>query len=304
MTTAAGDIRIGISGWRYKPWRGVFYPERLPQHAELAYASRVLNSVEINGSFYSLQRPESFTQWREATPADFRFAVKGPRYITHMLKLKNSATPLANFFASGVFNLRHKLGPILWQLPPMLRYDHARLAEFIELLPTDTRAAAKLARKHDQRLAHRNCVNIDKNRSLQHALEIRHESFLDNRFIELLRSHNVALVIAETAQRWPLVHDITADFVYMRLLHGDTTLYQSGYSSDALDRWAKKITAWSRGVEPRACTRISTTRPQKMARPVYCYFDNTDIKLRAPFDAQSLMKKRNMKPGVPVVERA
>jgi uncharacterized protein YecE (DUF72 family) len=221
------SIRIGISGWRYTPWRGVFYPENLPQRLELWYASRVLSSIEINGSFYSLQRPEYYAQWRDETPDDFIFAVKGPRFITHMKKLRDVEAPLANFFASGVFNLREKFGPILWQFPPNFQYKRERMARFFELLPQDTAAALKIARRRDHRLLGRSRLAIDANRPVRHALEIRHESFLDASFVELLRDHNIALVTAETANKWPLTFDVTADFIYIRL-HGDKQLYQSG----------------------------------------------------------------------------
>ena len=285
-----GEVRIGVSGWRYAPWRGVFYPKGLPHRSELDYASRIFTTIEINGSFYSLQRPESYAAWYEQSADDFIFALKGGRYITHLLKLRNVETPLANFFASGVFNLKEKLGPILWQLPPNLRYDHDRIARFLDLLPRDTAAAAKLARKRDDRLKGRCRLSIDANRKLRHAVEIRHESYLDSGFVDLLRDHNVALVVAETAKRWPMTHDITADFVYMRL-HGDKRLYQSGYSSKALDRWAARIDVWRRGGEPADAQKISPRRAPPKQRDVYCYFDNTDVKLRAPFDAQSLMRK-------------
>jgi uncharacterized protein YecE (DUF72 family) len=269
----------------------VFYPEDLPQRLELHYASRVLPTIEINGSFYSLQYPASYRRWCEDTPADFVFAVKGPRFITHMKKLKDVATPLANFFASGIFNLGRKLGPILWQFPPNFGYDPARLTKFFELLPRDTASALKLARKRDTRMKGRATLAIDANRPLRHAIEIRHDSFCDPSFIELLREHNIALVIAETAKRFPMMHDITADFVYMRL-HGDKELYRSGYSDRALDRWAKRISAWHRGSEPRDAQKILKRKPpSSQPRDVYCYFDNTDVKLRAPVDAQTLIRK-------------
>ncbi|HKY19744.1 MAG TPA: DUF72 domain-containing protein [Vicinamibacterales bacterium] len=284
-------IRIGISGWRYKPWRGTFYPKNLPQHAELAYAAGLLTVIEINGSFYSLQRPASYARWYAATPKGFVFTVKGPRYITHMLRLRNVKTPLANFFASGLFNLREKLGPILWQFPPTFRYDHDRLAKFFDLLPHDTKTALTLARGRDARMQGKTRLAIDANRTVRHAIEIRHESFLDPRFVDLLRKHSIALVIAETARRWPMTHDITADFVYMRL-HGDKKLYQSGYSDKSLDRWARRIAAWHRGSEPRDARKISRKKPPTRGpRDVYCFFDNTDVKLRAPFDAQTLARK-------------
>jgi uncharacterized protein YecE (DUF72 family) len=284
-------IRIGISGWRYTPWRGVFYPKDLPQRQELHYASRVLPTIEINGSFYSLQYPASYQSWHDETPADFVFAVKGPRFITHMKKLRDIEAPLANFFASGVFNLRRKLGPILWQFPPNFRYDREKLTNFFELLPGDTEAALKLARRRDSRMTGRSKLAIDIRRPLRHAMEIRHESFCDTSFIDLLREHNIGLVIAETAKRFPMMHDITADFVYMRL-HGDKTLYQSGYSGRALEKWAKRIEAWHRGDELPSTQKVSKRKPPtSKPRDVYCYFDNTDVKLRAPVDAQTLIRK-------------
>ncbi|HEY0683894.1 MAG TPA: DUF72 domain-containing protein [Steroidobacter sp.] len=284
-------IRIGISGWRYTPWRGVFYPKDLPQRLELHYASRELPTIEINGSFYSLQYPASYQRWHDDTPADFVFAVKGPRFITHMKKLRDVETPLANFFASGVFNLRNKLGPILWQFPPNFRYDPQKLTKFFELLPRDTEAALQLARRRDARMKGRSKLSIDARLPLRHAFEIRHESFCDPGFIDLLRDHNIGLVIAETAKRFPMMHDITADFVYMRL-HGDKTLYQSGYSDRALEKWARRIKAWQRGSEPRDAEKISKRKPPtSKPRDIYCYFDNTDVKLRAPVDARTLIRK-------------
>lgn len=268
-------IRIGVSGWRYAPWRGSFYPPGLPQRAELHYASRRFPTIEINGSFYSLQRPESYAQWYAQTPEGFVFSVKGGRYITHMLRLRGIEQPLANFFASGVFNLREKLGPILWQFPPNFQYDRERMEHFFRLLPRDTEAAHALARRRSAWMKGRVRLAIDAQRPLRHAVEVRNASFLDASFIELLREQGIALVVAETAGRWPLTQDVTADFIYMRL-HGDTELYRSGYSDRALSRWAQRIRAWHEGSEPR---------------DVYCYFDNTDVKLRAPADARSLMRK-------------
>ncbi len=274
------QVRIGVSGWRYTPWRGVFYPRDLPQRLELQYAASIFPTLEINGSFYSLQRPEYYRQWHDETPDDFVFALKGSRYITHMKKLRDIEAPLANYFASGVFELRGKLGPILWQFPPNFRYDRERMARFFDLLPHDTNAALRLARKRDARMKGRARLAIDQRRPLRHAVEIRHESFVDDSFVELLREHGIALVVAETAKRWPMMLDITADFVYMRL-HGDKELYKSGYSNKALERWAERIREWHRG----------SARP----RDVYCYFDNTDVKLRAPADAQTLKRKLGLK---------
>jgi uncharacterized protein YecE (DUF72 family) len=284
-------IRIGISGWRYAPWRGTFYPATLAQKNELTYAASKFPTIEINGSFYSLQHPTSYARWYAHTPDNFVFAVKGGRFITHMRKLREIEKPLANFFASGVLALKDKLGPILWQFPPQMRYDPGRFERFFELLPHDSEAAVRLARRRDSRMKGRAVLSTDAPRPMRHAVEIRHESFLDAKFVELLRAHNIALVVAETAKRWPMTHDVTADFIYMRL-HGDKELYRSGYGDKALDKWARRIEAWSRGSEPADAERIA--RPMKKsrrARDVYCFFDNTDVKLRAPFDARRLMGK-------------
>jgi uncharacterized protein YecE (DUF72 family) len=294
-------IRVGVSGWRYAPWRGVFYPRDLPQRLELRYAATIFPTIEINGSFYSLQRPESWLQWYGETPEQFVFAVKGPRFITHMLKLRGVEQPLANFLASGVLALKEKLGPVLWQFPPTLRFDPGRFEAFLSLLPRDTAAALKLARRRHPRMHGRSHLAIDKPRALRHAMEIRHESFLDERFIALLRGHNVALVIAETARKWPMPRDVTADFMYLRL-HGDRELYRSGYGPAALARWAARITAWHAGREPaelpRGAARVGPPAPRQPAgRDVYCYFDNTDVKLRAPADARSLMRRLRLTPG-------
>jgi uncharacterized protein YecE (DUF72 family) len=288
--TVMAEIRIGISGWRYGPWRGKFYPRGLPQRRELEFASRALPTIEINGSFYSLQRPESYEQWYRETPPGFVFAVKGSRFITHMKRLRDIERPLANFFASGLFNLREKLGPILWQFPPNFRYEPQRLERFFRLLPRDTEGALALARRRDARVKGRSRLAIDANRRLRHAMEVRHESFLDDSFVGLLRRYGIALVVADTARKWPYREDVTADFVYMRL-HGDRQIYTSGYTDRALDRWAGRIRAWSRGREPRDAHRISKARPrQRRERDVYCYFDN-DAKVRAPVDAQTLLRK-------------
>lgn len=287
MAPATGRIRVGISGWRYQPWRGVFYPPRLPQRSELAFASRLLSTIEINGSFYSLQRPESYASWYDETPPGFVFAVKGSRYITHMLKLRNVETALANFFASGVLRLGAKLGPILWQVPPQLAFDQERFGAFFSLLPRDSAGALELARGHDERLAGRAWLEVKANRQLRHAVEIRHPTFVDPTFIALLRHHRIALVVADTAGRWPLLEDLTADFVYVRL-HGDKQLYASGYGDAALDRWARRIHAWAAGTQV-ADARLAGPPGDRAhgGRAVYCYFDN-DVKAHAPYDAVRL----------------
>ena len=287
----AGDVRVGISGWRYPPWRGVFYPEGLAQRRELEYASRRMTSVEINGSFYSLQRPESYQRWVAQTPDDFVFAVKGPRFVTHMKKLAGVEAPLANFFASGVLALGAKLGPVLWQLPPTLGFDPGRLERFFAQLPRSTAAAGALAERHDQRLDGRSYLTVDADRPMRHALEVRHRTFETPAFVELLRAYDVALVVADTAGKWPFFEERTADFAYARL-HGDEELYASGYSDEALDRWAARIRAWSEGGEPpdakKACPALAP--PARRSRDVYCYFDN-DMKVHAPFDARKLIAR-------------
>jgi uncharacterized protein YecE (DUF72 family) len=290
------DLRIGISGWTYAPWRGVFFPPGWPRKRELEYASRQVNSIEVNGSFYSLQRPESYQAWYEATPAGFLFSIKAGRFITHIKRLQDVETPLANFFASGLFNLREKLGPILWQLPPSFHYDRSRLASFFDLLPRDTAAAARLAQRHDERLDGRNVVETDRSRPLRHALEIRHKSFEREEFVELLRAHDIALVVADTAGKWPFMEDVTSDFVYVRL-HGAEELYVSGYGESALAEWARKIRAWSNGQTPADTQRFSPGHPppRPRTRDVFVYFDN-DVKVRAPHDAMSLAHRLGLGP--------
>jgi len=281
-------IHIGISGWRYEPWRGVFYPAGLVQARELEYASHFLPTIEINGSFYALQRPSSYAAWYAATPPGFVFAVKGNRFITHMLKLRGIETPLANVLASGMFALREKLGPILWQFPPQLRFEADKVESFLRLLPRDTGEALALARRHDDKMSGREWLEIDAVRPLRHAIEIRHDSFRDEAFIALLRKYNVALVVADTAGQFPNDEDVTADFMYIRL-HGEHELYASGYEDDSLSRWAEKIRLWSEGKQPQDARLVSRVAPPPATRrDVYCYFDN-DIKVRAPFDARRLM---------------
>ncbi|HEX7369232.1 MAG TPA: DUF72 domain-containing protein [Rhodanobacteraceae bacterium] len=283
-------IRIGISGWRYAPWRGVFYPKDLVQRAELHYASRRFPSIELNGSFYSLQTPRSYARLYEQTPRGFRFAVKAPRFITHVRRLREIEAPLANFFASGLFELQEKLGPILWQFPPSFKYNHDLFARFFEALPHDTEAALKLAWRRDARMQGRVRLAIDRKRRLHHAIEIRHPGFLEASFIALLREHEIALVVADTAGKWPYVEEVTASFVYVRL-HGDKQLYTSGYTDAALDRWADRIRAWHAGSQPQDAVRVIQTPPlRRPSRDVYCYFDN-DVKAHAPADAARLIEK-------------
>jgi uncharacterized protein YecE (DUF72 family) len=281
---------VGTSGWRYPPWRGTFYPRGLVQRRELEHLSRLVTSIEINGSFYSLQRPENYRAWATETPDDFLFAVKGGRFITHLKQLRDVGTPLANFFASGVLALGPKLGPVLWQLPPRLRFEPARIAEFLTLLPRTTGAAAELAARHDERLDGRAHIETDADRPLRHAIEVRHPSFCTPAFVELLREQDVALVVADTAGTWPHLEDVTADFVYVRL-HGDAELYTSGYTPDALDMWAAKVRAWRAGESPTGEHTVGPPAPWRPeGRDVFVYFDN-DAKVHAPFDAIGLAQR-------------
>jgi uncharacterized protein YecE (DUF72 family) len=282
-------VRIGISGWRYAPWRGKFYPSDLVQRDELFFASRKFSTIEINGSFYSLQRPESWRAWHDQTPDDFVFAVKGPRFITHTLRLRNVEVPLANFFASGVLALRSKLGPMLWQFPPTLHYDPTQVEAFLALLPKSTDEAATLAGKHDFHLKHPAYLDPGPPRRIRHAIEVRHDSFVDPSFITLLRKYNVGFVVADTAGKYPRFFDVTAGFVYVRL-HGDRELYASGYGKKALTEWARRINAWRRGARTEGDPFISRATGRKRSTvDAYVYFDN-DAKVKAPDDAQALLE--------------
>ncbi|MDB5873402.1 MAG: hypothetical protein JWQ07_2844 [Ramlibacter sp.] len=284
----AGKVLIGVSGWRYTPWRGHFYPKGLPQWRELEHASRAFPTLELNGSFYSLQRPSSYALWAEQTPPGFVFAIKGSRYITHMLKLRNVEVALANFFASGLFVLGDKLGPLLWQFPPVMRYHPELFEAFFQLLPQTTHAAAQLAQRRDSRMEGREWLEPGRNRRLRHAVEVRHESFVTPDFIRLLRKYRIAWVVADTPKPWPLYEDVTSDFVYMRL-HGSTELYNSRYTPEELERWARLIVAWRQGRQVTDARLVSPTgfRP-RAGRDVYCYFDNTD-KRHAPDNARELI---------------
>ena len=289
-----GQVFIGVSGWRYEPWRGNFYPTGLTQAKELHHASRQFNSIELNGSFYSLQRPSSYAQWAAQTPPGFVFAVKGGRYITHMLKLRNAQAALGNFFASGLFALGDKLGPILWQFPPNFGFHADVFEAFLAALPTTTAAAAMVALQRVARLQGRELLEPQHRQRLRHAVEVRHASFVDPTFIALLRKYKVAWVVADTPQPWPLYEDVTADFVYMRL-HGATELYKSRYTGEQLDRWAACIDDWRHGRQPADARLIApgAAPAAAAARDVYCYFDNTD-KLHAPDNARELMERLGM----------
>jgi uncharacterized protein YecE (DUF72 family) len=270
-----GEVRVGISGWTYEGWRGDFYPRGLPRREELHYAAERLGSVEINGSFYSLQRPSSYASWREQTPEGFLFAVKGGRFVTHMKRLRDVQVPLANFFASGVLALESRLGPVLWQLPASVQYDPELLARFFDLLPRTVGQAAALARRHDAKVPTDRALTRTPrgyaDHAIRHALEFRHESFCTPEAYALLRRHGIACVVSDSAGRWPRAEVVTSDLAYVRL-HGDQELYTSGYSDASLNDWALKVRGWSAEAD------------------VVVYFDN-DAKGHAPYDALRLMDR-------------
>jgi uncharacterized protein YecE (DUF72 family) len=276
-----GPVRVGTSGWVYPHWNNRFYPRHLPRTRQLAWLATQFPSVEVNGTFYSLGRPDAFARWRAETPPGFIFAIKGSRYITHMLKLGGASTaaPLANFFAQGILHLGAALGPILWQLPPQLGFERGRAEAFLAALPTTMREAERLARKHDHRLDGRAALRAPDGheRPLRHAFEVRHAAWLDEEALQLLAAYDVALVTADTADHHPLSMERTASFAYVRL-HGSRKLYASRYRDDELDDWAALIDGW-RGA----------------GSEVFVYFDN-DNKAYAPGDARRLIDR--LDPGL------
>ena len=263
-----GKYYVGISGFRYPGWKKTFYPEKLPSADELYYASRQVGSIELNGTFYASQRPSSFERWHESTPKNFVFSVKGPRFITHILRLRNAEQALSTFFASGVLRLEEKLGPILWQLPPNFKYRKEVLEDFLKLLPHTTKEAAKLAKKANQKyLKEKIDTRVRKNHRLRHALEVRNDSFKNEpSFLKLLKKYRVALVCADAPKKWPYFEESTASFFYARL-HGGTALYKSEYGLPCLRKWAKHARKWH-GSKGRG-------------KDVFVYFDN-DVKTHAP----------------------
>jgi uncharacterized protein YecE (DUF72 family) len=274
------DIRIGLSGWRYAGWRGDFYPKGLVQRKELAYAAERFSTIEVNGSFYSLQRPSSYALWRDETPDDFVFALKGGRFITHMKRLRDVDGAMANFFASGPLALGDKLGPVLWQLPARTRFDADVLGAFLDRLPRTSGEAADLARHHDDKLPPDRALTTALTQvRLRHAIEPRDLSFADPAAIDLLRRYDVGLVVSDAGDKWPRFEEVTSDLVYVRL-HGAEELYTSGYGPEALDEWAARISSWAgQGLD------------------VLVYFDN-DAKVHAPYDALALMDRLGLRKPV------
>lgn len=268
---SCGEVYVGTSGWSYPHWRETFYPPRLDASHHLEFLASRLPTVEVNCTFYSMVRPATVEAWRASVPEGFLFAVKASRYITHMTKLGGGVAPVANFFAQGILRFGASLGPILWQLPPMLPFHADRVRAFLDLLPRDVAGAERLARKHDHRVTGRCALTAPDGREtrLRHAFEVRHESWLEPGALRVLEEHDVALVAADTAGKHPASVSRTASFAYVRL-HGSKVLYGSRYTDAELDAWADRIRRWTTA----GCT-------------AYVYFDN-DNKAYAPCDAERL----------------
>lgn len=285
-----GEIRIGIAGWNFADWRGEFYPKGLPQKQELAFASKALRTIEINGTFYGYQKPESFAAWAKETPDGFRFTVKGHQLVTHLKRLKDVEIPLANFFASGPLALGKKLGPFVWQLPPNLSYDADRMEAFLALLPKTPAALAALANKHDERLKAPPFLDIGEIATVRHAIEVRHRSFADPAFIAQMRKYNVALVTADTDD-WPTM-DVTADFAYLRLQGAPG---KDRYEDKELDLWGARLKALSEGSPVPEASLVDSPPSKGTPRDVFAYFVSTD-KVHAPRNAMYVMERLGL-PG-------
>ncbi|MGE0633758.1 MAG: DUF72 domain-containing protein [Pseudobdellovibrionaceae bacterium] len=281
-------IRIGMSGWTFDGWKNDFYPKGLAAKKELEYASRKVNSIEVNGTFYALQKPHTFQKWYDETPEDFVFSIKAPQYITHVRRLKEVDEAVANFFASGIFRLKEKLGPILWQFPPNVALKDDRFEKFLKLLPYNSKSASELAKKHSEKMEGRNHVDVHADFPIRHAFEFRHASFLNPDFIELLRAHGVAIVFAHSGEKSPYTEDLTADFVYARM-HGQEKMFKKGYTDKVLEWWSERVSLWSQGKQPADALCISSEKPKSVKRDAFIYFD-TEAKEFAPYDALNLTK--------------
>jgi uncharacterized protein YecE (DUF72 family) len=258
----AGTIRVGIGGWTFEPWRGVFYPEDLVQKRELAYAAERLTAIEINGTFYGAQKPESFRKWASETPEDFVFSMKGPRFATNRRVLGEGKQSVDRFLDGGMAELGPKAGPILWQLAATKRFDADDIAAFLELLP---------AERHGLKL--------------RHVIEARHPSFADPAFVTLLRQANVAQVILDDPDD-PMIADVTADFVYLRLKRAEESV-ETGYSAGDLDAWAGRLKTYAEGGVPKDLPTLGDAAPQK-PRNVFAFFIS-GAKVRNPAAAQAMI---------------
>jgi uncharacterized protein YecE (DUF72 family) len=258
-------IRVGVGGWTYEPWRGPFYPKDLKHADELKFASRRLTTIEINGTFYRTQSAASFQKWREESPDGFVFSVKGHRAVVNSRKLADAGEPIQWFFKSGVLELGEKLGPVLWQFAPFRRFNAEEIAAFLQLLPRKANG-----------------------RPLRHAIEVRHESFLDAKFVDLLREHDTAVVFADSDD-YPAIADVTSDFIYARLQRTQEK-HELGYSKSELDRWAEYAKAWEKGVAPKDLPRVSKKPVTKEKRSVFIYMI-AGAKMRCPIAAQALIER-------------
>jgi len=263
-TAPTGRVHVGIGGWTFEPWRGVFYPKGLPHARELEYAAQRLTSIEINGTFYRTQKPATFRAWRDETPDDFVFAVKAPRYATHRRVLAEAGDSVSRFLDSGLLELGPKLGPVLWQLMPTAKFATDDMARFLDLLPA-THGGQKI----------------------RHAIEVRHESFACAEFVRLLRNHNVAVVIV-ASDKHTAINDVTADFVYARIEHAQEKLPE-GYPPAELDAWTKRLRAWADGGAPKDLKLIDKAPPAQ-PRDVFAYFISA-AKVRNPAAAMAVIER-------------
>jgi uncharacterized protein YecE (DUF72 family) len=262
---AQGAIRIGVGGWTYEPWRGTFYPADLTQKRELEFASRHLTSIEINGTFYGAQKPETFAKWRDETPDGFVFSLKAPRFAAQRAVLADAGRTIARFFAGGVMELKDKLGPINWQLMPTQVFDPVDFEGFLNLLPKESAG-----------------------RALRHVIEVRHESFRCAGFVDLMRKHGVAAVIAGDSA-YPQIADVTAPFVYARIM-GTREKQELGYSDEALDVWAARARGWASGAAVDGLDCVEPQAADGKARDVYLYVISGH-KVRNPAAAQALIRR-------------
>lgn len=266
MSSASGTIRVGIGGWNYEPWHETFYPPQWPAKRELEYASRQLTTIEVNGTFYRTQSPDSFARWHDETPDDFMFSIKAVRYATNRRVLADAGDSIDAFMRSGLARLRGKLGPILWQFAPTKRFDAADFGAFLALLPRELEG-----------------------RPLRHVLDVRHHSFMTPQFIDLARSHGAAAVITDSPD-YPSFADLTADFVYLRLMRCEAAR-ATGYAPEVLDAWAACARAWAAGSEPAGVPRVAGAAPaQAQPRDVFMFMIN-GAKERAPAAAREVLKR-------------
>lgn len=265
MAAKQGQIYLGIGGWTFEPWRGVFYPEKLTQAKELSYAASKLTSIEINGTYYGSQKPESFRKWASEVPDGFVFSVKGPRFATNRKVLAEAGDSIKRFYESGVTEMGDRLGPVLWQFAPTKKFDEADFGKFLELLPEKFDGV-----------------------KLRHAVEVRNDSFKDPAFIALLREFSIPVVFADHA-KYPAIADITGDFVYARLQTGSDDV-KTAYPPKALDKWAERIKTWASGGEPKDLPRVDKTSAPKKPRDVFAYVIH-EGKIRAPHGAMALIER-------------